>query len=111
MGINLDDLICEIAEESGYRNWSPPGKGSYGSTTLKFIKLFDAYVANLLLRGGGTDIDKESLENIARVKIVVVKDHTIILPVDQPTGAKHPAEVIDMHDPDSVDRIRAWFKS
>lgn len=111
MEINLDELICEIAEESGYRNWSPPTKGTF-SKTLKFIKLFDRYVANLLLRDpGGTEISRESLEDIARVKLVVVKEHTVILPVDQPTGAKQPAEVIDMHDPDSVDRIRAWFKS
>jgi hypothetical protein len=114
MEVSLPELVCEIAEESGYRNWSPSYVGSYkeqGNVTLRFIKLFDSYVAKMLLRDDATRIGKEALENIARVKMVVVKNNTVILPASQPTGSEKPAEVIDIHSPDSIDRIRAWFKS
>ena len=41
--MHLDDLICEIAHECGYRNYSPPEKGSSNPPRqlLKFIKFFN----------------------------------------------------------------------
>jgi hypothetical protein len=108
--MQLDDLVCEIALECGYRNYSPSDKGSSKQVcqSLKFIKFFEGTMSDMLQRSSLAVIPQRNFGDIAHIRVVMLLGDKVILPN---VMVGFPSIEINIHDPDSVDIIRHWFET